>query len=528
MSEKFNKFKDNLKAFFTAENMKKVFTVKNIIIMVVAVALIVCAICALVSANKARKEAEANADSLQGQLDDLKNQIGGKLDADDAIDADDIKDAIDGIEFPAGITAEEVANAIAEALKGISTGLTEEQIKDIVNGVLANYDGNCDHITQEELEQLIKDLIANQKPSAPAITVNVSSLSDWKNAASRENVGTIVLSESINMTEAVEFDRDVVIDLNGNSLSAPKAEYPNALGITATDNAEVVIKNGTFVAPKRNLNGGMDFFRVGDNAVLTLENVTITLNVTAEVEYNNTAKRWQSNSATHRIFVLGTGSTVNLINTNITVVSPKTSNVPDYVRYRFSIVGVHFGQNSTHSKFVMDGGSFTMQVTDPNAVKGNSDYTDSLYFIKSERDINYLTEASNSVELKGDAHIAIGAPDEAGKIQTTNNLFYLGAGYLNGKTYYSGIKTVSVGSGVEVELNGVNYSLNSDAQWDLEAKCQALGTGFANKNFDNAEEIKYHFSCSNNGYGCDYEADLTLSEVPAKCPECGKGSLGIN
>ena len=79
MSEKFNKFKDNLKAFFTAENLKKVFTVKNIIIMVLAVALIVGTICALVSANKARKEAEANADSLQGQLDDLKNQMIGNF-----------------------------------------------------------------------------------------------------------------------------------------------------------------------------------------------------------------------------------------------------------------------------------------------------------------------------------------------------------------------------------------------------------------------------------------------------------------
>jgi hypothetical protein len=175
----------------------------------------------------------------------------------------------------------------------------------------------------------------------------------------------------------------------------------------------------------------------------------------------------------------------------------------------------------------MDGGSFTMQVTDPNATMSTTDYTDTLYFVKSEREIGTLANASNIVDLKGDAQIAIGGPNEEGELNTTNNLFYLGAGYYNGKTYYSGIHSFKVGSEVDIDLNGVCYSMNAAYEWGLESLCQAMGTSFANKRFDNAEEIEYHFECSNNGYSCTFEADLTLSEVPSKCPICGKGTLII-
>jgi len=441
-----------------------------------------------------------------------------------------IKEAVDALraEFDSCVTKDEMDAAIAEAIKNLPESLTEEQVKAIVNDILAGFKCECDHLTKEELEDLIKDIIESMGGTVPADTVRVKDEIELTDALADLYVTTIIFDKAITLDEDIVVTKDVTIDLNGQTLKPSKdAGFPNPRILTVDKDTTLTIKNGKIVDNAANINGGEDFIKVGEGATLNLENVDIAINLTAKVFWNNTMDRWQTNSATHRVFVVGTNATLNLNDSNVTVVSPKTQNVSNYVRYRFSIVGVHFAQNGQNAQFVMDGGSFSIQVTDPNATKGTADYTDTLYFVKSERVTDTNANASNTVSLKGDAKVTIGGPDEAGKLQTTNNLFYLGAGYYNGKTYYSGIKTVSVAPGVEFDLNGVLYSMNNAANWDLESICQELGTNFANKRFDNIEEIKYHFVCTNKGYSCTHEADYTLAEVPSKCPVCGKGTLVI-
>ena len=442
-----------------------------------------------------------------------------------------VADALAKLEIPApGLSAEEVKKIVADAIAGIElpeAGLTAAEVEKIVADALAKIEIPAPGLSAEEVEKLIADAIEKALADLKS-TVEIDDLVDWNEAIADPTVTEIVLNTNITLPETYTVEKDLTIDLNGNQLRAPaNPEYPDSIMINVADEAEVTVKNGVFVDPYGNLNGGFDFFIVGENSVLNLENCSVAIDVTAEVIYNGTMGRWQTNSATHRIFVLDSNATVNLVDTDITVLAPKTSNINNYARYKFSVVGVHFARNSTNAKFVMDGGSFTMQVTDPNATKGTIDYTDTLYFVKSERVTGTLATASNVVELKGDAKVVIGEPNEEGELHTTNNLFYLGAGYYNGNTYYSGVKSFKVGAEVDIDLNGVCYSMNADAEWDLEGFCQQLGSSFANNRFDNVTEIEYHFHCSDYGYGCTFEADLTLSEIPTKCPQCGKGHLVI-
>ena len=439
-----------------------------------------------------------------------------------------VNDALADIEHPeAGPSIEEIEEMITDAITAaFGNAVTEDAMKaaieKAVNEIFVSLREH--YVTKDELEEIVKDILAEQ--DAAKEKVEVSNLTDLNTAISNPTVSEITFVENITLDVETVVDRDVVIDLNGYSLKAPKdLEYPASVMMTIGDDTEVTIKNGVFVDPTTNLNGGMDFFRVGENSVLTLENTSVAISVTAEVVFNDTLDRWQTNSATHRIFVLENNASVSLKDTDITVIAPKTVNFSSYARYNFNIIGIHFARNSTNAKFVMDGGSFTMQVTDPNASIGTYDYTDKLYFVKAERETGTLLAATNTLEIKGDAKVVVGGPNEDGELNSTNNLFYLGAGYNNGKTYYSGLKTFAVGADATIELNGVRYGMDADGAWELEKICQELGNGFANSHFDNAEEIEYHFACSNNGYGCTFEEDFTLAEVPAKCPECGKGSL---
>jgi len=353
-------------------------------------------------------------------------------------------------------------------------------------------------------------------------TARVDNATDLRAALADPDITTIIFDANITLDDNLVISRDVTFDLNGKTIKpSANAGFPNPRIFTVDKDCTVTVKNGKIVDNAKEIDSGDDFIKVSEGATLNLDNVDVAITLTAMVYKNNTMNRWQTNSATHRIFVVGNGATLKLNGSDISVVSPKTQNFNNYVRYKFSIVGVHLTQNGQNTQFVMDGGSFSIQITDPNAVKSTADYTDTIYFVKSERVTNTNANASNTVTLKGNAMVTIGGPDEAGKIQTNNNLFYLGAGYSGGKTYYSGIKTVSVAPGVEVDLDGVLYSMNTVANWDLEYKCQALGSSFANGYFDNVEEVRYHFVCSNCGYSTDY----TLSEVPAKCPVCGKSSL---
>lgn len=456
-----------------------------------------------------------------------------------------IADALAKLEIPAaGLTAEEVkkivADALAElqipeagpsvaeieaminkALANLKPGVTAEELKAAIDAamdeILATIEGN--YLTKDQVKELIEKALEGLAPVAPT-TVKVENAADFASAIADPDIKKVIFEANVTLTEALTVEKDLTIDLNGNKLYSPsKTTYPESLMFDVAADSTVTVKGGALVDRSGNLNGGWDFFRVGENAVLNLDDVTMTITVTPEVFYNNTMNRWQTNSATHRIFVIDSNATVNLTNSDIAIVSNKFANVSTYVRQNITIVGVHFARNSTNAKFVMDGGSFTMEVTDPN-VNG-----DNLYFVKSEREINTLANASNIVDIKGDAQIAIGAPNENGELKTTNNLFYLGAGYYNGKTYYSGIKSFMIGSEADIDLNGVCYSMNKAYEWALEGFCQELGSSFANKRFDNITEIVYHFECSNYGYSCTYEADLTLGEVTSKCPVCGKGTL---
>ena len=163
--------------------------------------------------------------------------------------------------------------------------------------------------------------------------------------------------------------------------------------------------------------------------------------------------------------------------------------------------------------------------------------TDTIYFIKSDRKIETNAIASNTVELKGNANITIGGLSTKGQLNSTNGIFYLGDGYNSGSTYYSGIKTYTMGTNVVYNVDGMKYTLNTKADkvWDLEAICQRFGLRSAEKAFYNNEEIEYHFVCTY----CGKDVYLTLEEVTSlpkitvsgvsypRCPECNNGGLKL-
>ena len=280
------------------------------------------------------------------------------------------------------------------------------------------------------------------------------------------------------------------------------------------------------------MNGNWNYIYVSANAKLNLENTTITISITPEVYRNSTMNRWQSNTAEHRIFIISNGASLKLKNSNIDITSPEVTNFSSYTRQSFTMVGVYFSRNSQNSEFIMDGGSFSIRST--NKVSTTS--TDTLLFVKSDRAKEQYA-ATNKVEIKGNAEVTIGEPHTNGKLNSTNGLFYLGAGYYNGTIYYSGIKTYTLSKDATFSVDGVLYSLNTNADktWDLEEICQDFGLKKSQKEFYNITEIEYHFVCSS----CQREAYYTLTKVKEfgtktvngvalpKCQYCSLGGLEL-
>lgn len=513
----------------STENKKKV-SLKDVLIIVLVLALIAGLAFSFVSLNNARKDADAKAEALQQQLNKVFEQLDGKLDADENVSWDEIKAEIQkelgNITFPEGLDKAVIEEMIKDAIADIDfpKGITEKQVKDIVNAILANYDCGCDCLTKEELEQLIKDILEEKEDETTEATIaTVTGRVELESAIIKPSVNTIILEADIVLDKPLVISKDVVIDMNGHKITTvAKVEHPDASTVAISEGCDVTFMDGKIVDVAEKVNGGLDFIRVFKGATLTLDNVTVSIKVTPEIYFNNTMDRWQSNSAEHNIIVIYSDAAVNLTDSDVTVVSPKVTNFSNYVRYRFSIVGVKFAQSSTNAKFVMDGGSFDIQITDPHAKKSTVDYTDNIYFVKADRNIATVPAASNTFEVKGNADITLGGPDEAGKIQTNNTLFWLGYGYYKGNTYYSGIKTITLAAGTNFNINGSSYTVKTASALDVKDICQEYGLGSAVIGIYDIEEIKYHFVCFNLGYGCTYEADLTLAEVAAqnKCPHC--------
>lgn len=621
------------------ETEKKSGNAKDIVIIVLVIALIVGLIFSFVSVGNVRKDADAKVNDLKAQLDSAIAQINGKLDEGSSITMEQVKDeiadaiadiqfpehtdkatvsqliadaiakikfpesvnkdtvedliadAIAGIEIEEGISVETIQQLIADAIAAIefpetlspeeiekivadavadleakledkiddcvtdaemkaaiaaaikklpAGGLTEAQVKKIVNDILAKFEVECpcDHMTKEEIEDIVKDVIESMggneepevpvEPEIPESTVQVDAESSLDAALENEDVSDIVLENDITLTKPLIIGRDVTIDLNGYRLkTVANVEYPVASTMEILDGCKVAFKNGLILDVATKLDGGFDFIRVRKGAELNLDKVTVSITLSPEVKWNNTKDRWQTNSAEHRIIVIASGAAVNLNKSNVDVVSPKVQNINNYVRYRFAITGVYFARNAASSKFVMNGGSFSIKITDPNAANKLIDYTDVLTFIKSERVTNDVANATNTAEIKGNADITIGGPNSEGKVVTDNNFFWLGTGYLNGDTIGSGLKTITLAAGTNFNMNGFAYTVKSANVLDVESKLQSYGANGSILSIYDVTELKYHFVCTNLGYSCTYEADLTLAEVAeyTKCPHCGTGKL---
>ena len=388
------------------------------------------------------------------------------------------------------------------------------------------YSGHEHYVSVEELEEAeqgsalvlcktagcfepMKEKEEVETPEQPAdpIQKEVASVEELKNALSNPNVNSITLVENITLNEVFIINRDVEIDLNGKTLKTAKTvEYPNASTLTINPNCVVTIKNGKIVDVATNMNSSWNYIYVSANATLNLEDTSVAISITPEVYRNNTMNRWQSNSAEHRIFVISNGGSVVLKDANINIVTPEVTNFSNYTRQPFTMVGVYFSRNSQNAEFIMDGGSFSITSTN----KVSTEATDTLYFVKSDR-VKDQYAATNKVEIKGNAEVTIGEPHVDGKLNSTNELFYLGTGYYNGKVYYSGIKTYTLSKDAKFNVGGVSYALNTeeDKVWDLEEICQEFGLKKAQKAFYNITEIEYHFVCTD----CNHEADFTLSKL---------------
>ena len=571
---------------------KKSVKAVDLVIIVAIVALVIGLVFAFVSLQNASAAANANNQQLLDQLNKLEEQLNGKQDSEDALSWEtvlaELESRLDKIQFPEGVTKEEITAAINEAIKNykdqdltadavvkmieaaiakiqIPEGVTKEEIADIINEAINGYKKDditaeqiqamikdaiagikhpesgltaeqveaiikdalakyeCDCLTKEEIEELIKDILANQGGVVEEETiVEVSDVDGFLSALEKPSVEAIILQENITLTETLVIDRDLVLDLNGHTIKAAKEiAYPNARILAVNDECVVTVKNGSLVDMANNIRGGMDYIRIGKNAVLNLENVDVNISITNYIYFNNTMDRWQSDSANHRIIVIGNGATANLLDSDVSVVSPKTQNFSNYVRVGFSIVGVHFAKDSSNAKLVMDNGSFNIKVTDPNAAITTTDYTDTLYFVKSERDTANVAKATNTVSLKGKPQITIGTVNTAGKLNTTNGLFQFGMGYTNGKMIGSGLKNISLSAGTTFNVNGYAYSVKAGASWDTEAKYQGFGIGNSQLAAYEVTEIKYHVVCSDKAFGCNHEADMTLAEIAAYTKEWG-------
>ena len=371
-------------------------------------------------------------------------------------------------------------------------------------------------------------------PAPAPSTAEVSTAAAFANAVNDPTIGTIVLSANVKLDETVNITRDVVLDLNGNKLTTLSTSvYPNACTLAVAKDCDVTIKNGTVVTNSTKLNGGMDFIRVSTNANLVLDNVVVAISVTPEVMWNNTMDRWQMNTAEHHIFTIASGATVTLNNSVIDVVAPVVNNFSTYTR-NMTVVGVYFVTNSNNAQFVMNGGSFTMKTTEPKATK----ITDTLHFMKADK---IDSDATNTVEINGTAKIAIGAPNKAGTLNSTNYLYIAQLHWVSPNNYYSGVETVKIDAGVSFSINGKTYTLNATKSYVTENADKTL-LGLIKGDCTVVEE-KYHFVCSDRPFGCAYEVDLTLAEladfiskyttitidgmVYADCPYCKYGGLYI-
>ena len=374
-----------------------------------------------------------------------------------------------------------------------------------------------------------------EKPEQPENTV--ANLEQLKDALTNSDASNIKLGADIVLDEAFTIDRDVTIDLNGNKLTTvANVAYPTPSTLYVEKGYSLTITNGKIVDVATKLNGGFNFIYVAEGGKLNLENVELTLSISPDVYWNDTMDRWQSNSAEHRIFTIGNNASVVLKNTNVTINITEVLNMKSYTRNPFTVVAVYFVRNSQNSEFVINGGSFTIQITDPVAKAG----TDTIYFVKADRRTDVAEHATNTVAIKGDANVTIGGLTKAGELNSTNKLCYLGDGYNKGYTYYSGLAMFRVAGTATLNVDGLAYNLKGkECVWTIEHLCQDFGLRSVDKEFYNITEIVYSFACT----ACDHEAEFTLAEleehvnywgtkkvngvVLPKCDHCSQGGLEL-
>ena len=532
---------------------KKGFTKVELIIVIVVIAVLIAALIpayiGLANQKKMQEQTQQEIDQLTSKIeqmikdavDNIKHPESSNVTAEQIEQM--IKDALADVNFPenSGLTAEDVEEIIAEALAGIESGVTEEQVKAAIVEAIKALEGK--YLTKEEVIELIEKILAEQNGKEDDEEVEtkvvVDNLQDFSSAIANLDVESITLDANIVLEESFTIDRNVEIDLNGHTITPAKGlEYPNSVVLTVAKNTEVAIKGGTITNRKSPVDPDRDFIYVASGATLVLDNVNIAITVVPEVYWNNTRDLWQMDPAEHHIFTIGNGASLTLNNCDVTVLSPEYTNHPDYER-NMSIVGVYFNTNASNSEFVMNGGSFSILSTAPDSTKK----TDTFYFAMSDRVVESYANATNTIALNGDVEINVGTLNEKGELNSTNYLFWFGPGYFSGKTYYSGVKTVTMSTGTTFNIDGYSYSLNTGAEkvWDVEGICQKFGTNKAQKEFYNAEEIKYHFTCTDSIVGCTYDAELTLGELAKlvgtvkingvtyhRCPTCGKGGLQFN
>ncbi len=399
-----------------------------------------------------------------------------------------------------GVTAAEVMAIVNNAIAGIDTGLSRYEVEQIIYGVLSNWDCDCDCGTTTPPTP--------DQPDQPADTVEVETFEELQEALETPGVFTIRFKNNISVPQEVvetvtAAEKDVVIDLNGNTFKpANKAAYPNASIFEVAAGSSVVFENGTIVDTEPKVNGGMTFIRVKAGGSLELNNVDIVINVYPEVYWNDTMDRWQTNSAEHHVITLGTGSSAVLNDCNITVVSTEVPNVPSYTRRDFAVVGVFFAKDSENASFTMNGGSFTMQITEPQATTK----TDTLYFIKAE---NTDTDATNKVEING-AEITVGKPMYNGELNSTNYP-YIAQTHYDGGYLYSGVESIKINAGTVFSVNGKTYTQNETKTYNTENATKNL-IGFI-KDDCTVAEIVYSFVCTDKAFGCTKTVEWTLEQV---------------
>lgn len=177
----------------------------------------------------------------------------------------------------------ELDKLLNDKLAGVNTGVTEAQVREIINGAISKLDLNTngltkaqvekiiknalkglefESLTKEEVEQIIKDLVNNWTPSDPSDPADTP-VGEGGEYASIEDalaagVTNIVLTSdmSANITDALE---EANIDLGGNKLTLTN-------GLPIQDNGRVTLSNGEVESSQISVSYG---------ARLVLDNVTL-------------------------------------------------------------------------------------------------------------------------------------------------------------------------------------------------------------------------------------------------------------